>query len=90
MVHQISGYVLEISVLHSPFIFLAVYGLYVIDLVQTCSATYDAFQWFVIGWGNVDMLYRLYTSWLNVPILSSVVGFVVQVGSLWRRVQDNS
>jgi hypothetical protein len=52
-----------------------------VDLAQTYSVTYDAFQWFVYGWGNVDMLYELYTSWLNIPVLSSLIACAVQAGS---------
>lgn len=58
-----------------------VYTLYVLDWIQTCLATYDAFQWFVDGWGNIAMLYGLHTSFLNVPICSSLIGAAVQVRS---------
>jgi len=61
-----------------------VYGIYVLDWVQTCSATYDAFQWFVYGWGNIPMLYIRYTGFLNVPLLSSVIGVIVQIFYGWR------
>ncbi|KAJ7678093.1 hypothetical protein DFH06DRAFT_566023 [Mycena polygramma] len=61
-----------------------VYVVYVLDWVQTCSATYDAFQWFVYGWGDIAALYGLFTGFLNVPILSSVIGAIVQVFFGWR------
>ncbi|KAF8529965.1 hypothetical protein JB92DRAFT_2695155, partial [Gautieria morchelliformis] len=66
------------------FIKLIVYVLYIIDWAQTCSATYDAFQWFVYGWGSIDALYNTYTGYLNVPILSSIVGAIVQIFFGWR------
>ncbi|KAF8191973.1 hypothetical protein K438DRAFT_2136689 [Mycena galopus ATCC 62051] len=61
-----------------------VYGIYLLDWAQTCSATYDAFQWFVYGWGDVPMLYLRYTGFLNVPLLSSIIGALVQVFYGWR------
>ncbi|KAF8185486.1 hypothetical protein K438DRAFT_1488382, partial [Mycena galopus ATCC 62051] len=62
----------------------AVYIVYVLDWVQTSSATYDAFQWFVYGWGNIPALYGVYTNFLNVPILSSTIGSIVQIFFGWR------
>jgi hypothetical protein len=61
--------------------YLIVYSLYIIDWAQTCSATYDGFQWFVYGWGDIAMLYNLQTSYLNVPTFSSIIGAAVQVKS---------
>ncbi|KAF7369110.1 putative Transmembrane protein [Mycena venus] len=60
------------------------YFVYILDWVQTCSATYDAFQWFVYGWGNIPVLYGLFTTFLNVPILSSIVAAIVQIFFGWR------
>ncbi|KAJ3810958.1 hypothetical protein F5876DRAFT_40697, partial [Lentinula aff. lateritia] len=56
-----------------------VYIVYLLDWAQTCSATYDTFHWFVYGWGSIDALYDLYSTFLNVPILSSVIAAIVQV-----------
>ncbi|KAJ7233852.1 hypothetical protein B0H12DRAFT_166227 [Mycena haematopus] len=66
------------------FLKIIVYVVYVLDWVQTCSATYDAFQWFVYGWGSIPALYGVYTDFLNVPILSSTVGAIVQIFFGWR------
>ncbi|KAF8201206.1 hypothetical protein K438DRAFT_1821575 [Mycena galopus ATCC 62051] len=66
------------------FLKIIVYVVYVLDWAQTCSATYDAFQWFVYGWGNIPALYGLYTGFLNVPILSSIIGAIVQIFFGWR------
>ncbi|KAF9456349.1 hypothetical protein BDZ94DRAFT_1315247 [Collybia nuda] len=63
---------------------IIVYALYILDWTQTCLATYDAFQWYVWGWGDVEMLYGLYTSFLNVPICSSIIGAAVQIFFAWR------
>ncbi|KAJ7883420.1 hypothetical protein B0H14DRAFT_3128582 [Mycena olivaceomarginata] len=61
-----------------------VYIVYVLDWIQTCSATYDAFQWWVYGWGSIPALYGLFTGFLNVPILSSIIGAIVQIFFGWR------
>ncbi|KAJ4478659.1 hypothetical protein C8J55DRAFT_514646 [Lentinula edodes] len=58
--------------------------VYLLDWAQTCSATYDTFQWFVWGWGDVPGLYDLYSSFLNIPIFSSVIAAIVQVFFGWR------
>ncbi|KAJ7280802.1 hypothetical protein C8J57DRAFT_1711791 [Mycena rebaudengoi] len=59
-----------------------VYFVYVLDWVQTCSATYDCFQWFVYGWGSVPLFYLRHTGFLNLPLLGSVVGAIIFYG--WR------
>ncbi|KAJ7247232.1 hypothetical protein C8J57DRAFT_1523015 [Mycena rebaudengoi] len=61
-----------------------IYLIYVLDWVQTCSATYDCFQWFVYGWGNVPSLYLRHTGFLNLPLLGSVIGAIVQIFYGWR------
>ncbi|KAJ3868173.1 hypothetical protein EV359DRAFT_77925 [Lentinula novae-zelandiae] len=61
-----------------------VYIVYLLDWAQTCSASYDAFHWFVYGWGSIDALYDLYSTFLNVPILSSVIAAIVQAFFAWR------
>ncbi|KAJ7485020.1 hypothetical protein B0H11DRAFT_1148661 [Mycena galericulata] len=61
-----------------------VYVIYALDWLQTGSATYDAFNWFVYGWGSVPRLYELYSGFLNVPILSSTIGAMVQIFFGWR------
>ncbi|KAJ7750387.1 hypothetical protein DFH07DRAFT_545407 [Mycena maculata] len=63
---------------------IIVYLIYALDWVQTCSATYDGFQWFVYGWGSIPALYDLYSSFINVPILSSIIGAIVQIFFGWR------
>ncbi|KAJ7621253.1 hypothetical protein FB45DRAFT_928794 [Roridomyces roridus] len=61
-----------------------VYVVYALDWAQTCSATYDGFQWFVYGWGSIPALYDMYSCFLNVPILSSIIGAIVQIFYGWR------
>ncbi|KAJ3723973.1 hypothetical protein C8R42DRAFT_476099 [Lentinula raphanica] len=63
---------------------MIVYTVYLLDWAQTCSATYDAFHWFVYGWGSIDALYDLYSTFLNVPIFSSIIASIVQIYFGWR------
>jgi hypothetical protein len=56
--------------------------VYLLDWAQTCSATYDACQWFVYNWGVVPALYLRYTGFLNIPLLSSLIGAIVQVRTI--------
>ncbi|TFY79389.1 hypothetical protein EWM64_g4621 [Hericium alpestre] len=62
----------------------SVYTVYLVDWAQTCSATYDGFQWFVYGWGDINVLNSSETGYLNVPILSSIVAITVQIFFGWR------
>ncbi|KAJ6532458.1 hypothetical protein B0H19DRAFT_1005063 [Mycena capillaripes] len=62
-----------------------VYIVYVLDWAQTCAATYDGFQWFVYGWGDIPTLYGVFTDFLNVPLLSSIIGSISeQIFFGWR------
>ncbi|KAJ7498178.1 hypothetical protein B0H11DRAFT_2226318 [Mycena galericulata] len=61
-----------------------VYFVYILDLAQTGSATYDAFQWFIYGFGNAPNLYLRYSGFLNVPLLGSTIGVIVQLFYGWR------
>ncbi|KAJ7621260.1 hypothetical protein FB45DRAFT_928812 [Roridomyces roridus] len=63
---------------------IIVYVTYILDWVQTCLTTYDGFRWFVYGWGNVPDLYELYTTFLDVPILTSTISAIVQLYYGWR------
>ncbi|KAK7032516.1 hypothetical protein VNI00_013085 [Paramarasmius palmivorus] len=61
-----------------------VYTVFVLDWAQTISATYDATQWFAVGWGDPDALDLLHSEFLNVPLLTSVIGAIVQIFFGWR------
>ncbi|KAK7013824.1 hypothetical protein R3P38DRAFT_2545648, partial [Favolaschia claudopus] len=55
-----------------------VYGIYLIELVQTLLVTHDAFAMFGYGFGNVAALTNMHFDWLTVPIMSGLVAFVGQ------------
>ncbi|KAJ7486677.1 hypothetical protein FB451DRAFT_1553929 [Mycena latifolia] len=64
-----------------PAIKLLVYGLELIDVLQTVTVTADAFQWFVYGFCNMAQLDETF---LNVPFLDSIISLVIQAFYCWR------
>ncbi|KAK0484815.1 hypothetical protein IW261DRAFT_1416722 [Armillaria novae-zelandiae] len=70
---------LELGALRDPFCatlrFLKylVYGIYVIESVQTILVAHDTFAMFGYGFGDMDALTRLNYNWVTVPITSAVV-----------------
>ncbi|KAL0572665.1 hypothetical protein V5O48_009289 [Marasmius crinis-equi] len=77
-------YTYYVSFRDPPFFKFLVYSLYLLDIAQTCSATYDAAQWFGYRWGDTYAIDNLYTTFLNVPLFTSIIGAVVQVFFGWR------
>ncbi|KAJ6549827.1 hypothetical protein B0H19DRAFT_1159817 [Mycena capillaripes] len=61
-----------------------VWGLFVIDMLQTALVTADAFHWFVFGFGNMDRLNDTFLNSWDVPLLDSVISLVVQIFYCWR------
>ncbi|KAJ7801535.1 hypothetical protein B0H13DRAFT_2389984 [Mycena leptocephala] len=55
-----------------------VYGIYMVEFVQTMLVTHDAFAMFGFGFGNVAALTNMHFDWLTVPIMSGLVAFVGQ------------
>ncbi len=49
-----------------------VYGIYVIEFIQTILVAHDTFAMFGYGFGDMDALTRLNYNWLTVPIMSAV------------------
>ncbi len=49
-----------------------VYGIYVIESVQTILVAHDTFAMFGYGFGDMDALTRLNYNWITVPITSAV------------------
>ncbi len=54
------------------FIKYLVYGIYIVELVQTILASHDAFATFGYGFGDLDALIDVHFYWLIVPIMSAV------------------
>ncbi|KAJ7866485.1 hypothetical protein B0H13DRAFT_1072378 [Mycena leptocephala] len=61
-----------------------VYGLFVLDILQTAMVTADAFHWFVYGFGNMDRLNDTFLNSWDVPLLDAVISLVVQGFYCWR------
>lgn len=52
-----------------------VYGVYLVEVVQTILLTYAAFSGFAKGFGNVNGLTDNTVLWLSIPVLTSVGEF---------------
>ncbi|PBK66286.1 hypothetical protein ARMSODRAFT_1006054 [Armillaria solidipes] len=61
-----------------------VYGVYVIEFVQTMLIAHDAFAMYGYGFGDIDALARMDYEWLSVPIMSAIVACVGQVFYAYR------
>ncbi|KAK0196027.1 hypothetical protein F5146DRAFT_1175969 [Armillaria mellea] len=53
-----------------------VYGIYIVELVQTMFVTHDAFAIFGYGFGDIDALTGMHFDWLTIPLMSAVVACV--------------
>ncbi|KAJ6628579.1 hypothetical protein B0H10DRAFT_1990471 [Mycena sp. CBHHK59/15] len=61
-----------------------VYGLALLDILQTVMVTADAFHWFVYGFGNLIQLDEPFLNSWDVPIIDSVISLIVQAYYCWR------
>ncbi|KAJ7876621.1 hypothetical protein B0H13DRAFT_2347566 [Mycena leptocephala] len=61
-----------------------VYGLALLDILQSVMFTADAFHWFVYGFGNPIQLDEPFLNSLDVPIIDSVISLIVQAFYCWR------
>ena len=55
---------------------LLVYGLFILETVQTVFLFQAAFHAYVIGFGNLALVDQDDYLWLSVPILTAVGGWV--------------
>ena len=66
--------------------------MYVLELVQVCSAGADAYYWFCSGYGNLQHLDNTYLSPFDTPMLGSIIAFIVQVffcHRIWKLRTNN-
>ncbi|KZV95906.1 hypothetical protein EXIGLDRAFT_610004 [Exidia glandulosa HHB12029] len=61
-----------------------VYSLAILEVLQTCLVTADAFHWFVFGYGNMSRLDDTFLNSWDVPLLDAVVALVAQLFYCWR------
>ncbi|KAF8124630.1 hypothetical protein K438DRAFT_1603697, partial [Mycena galopus ATCC 62051] len=63
---------------------LAVYSLFLLDVLQTVMVTADAFHWFVYGFGSLVLSDQTFLNSWDVPVLDSVISLIVQAFYCWR------
>ncbi|KAK0468799.1 hypothetical protein IW261DRAFT_1345804 [Armillaria novae-zelandiae] len=66
------------------FIKSLVYGIYIIEFVETILFTHDAFARFGYGFGDIEALTAMDFNWIALPIMSAVTAFVGQVFYAYR------
>ncbi|KAK0226573.1 hypothetical protein IW262DRAFT_776941 [Armillaria fumosa] len=55
-----------------------VYGIYVVEFVQTILVSHDIFATFGYGFGDIKALTEVHFNWLIVPVMSAASAFVGQ------------
>ncbi|KAK0241104.1 hypothetical protein EDD85DRAFT_948200 [Armillaria nabsnona] len=68
------------------FIKYLVYGVYIVEFVQTILVSHDTFAMFGYGFGDLDALTEVHFNWLIVPIMSAVTASVGHVFYAYRIV----
>ncbi|PBK86488.1 hypothetical protein ARMGADRAFT_529128 [Armillaria gallica] len=66
------------------FIKYLVYGIYIVEFVQTMLLSHDAFATFGYGFGDLDALTDVHFNWLIVPIMSAIIACVGHVFYAYR------
>ncbi|KAF7290274.1 hypothetical protein MIND_01341200 [Mycena indigotica] len=61
-----------------------VYGLAMLDVLQTAMITADAFHWFCFGFGDMAQLNETFLNSWDVPFLDALIALVVQAFYCWR------
>ncbi|KAF8645461.1 hypothetical protein AX16_007807 [Volvariella volvacea WC 439] len=57
---------------------ILVYGVYIVESIQTIIVTHDAFSTFASGFGNPETLSAVHLTWLTVPIAGGLVSFIAK------------
>lgn len=65
-------------------IFNPVYGLFILETVQTALCTHDGMKWFAGGFGDVSVLNKPEFSTIDNPVLDAVIAIIVQLTLCWR------
>ncbi|EKM52244.1 uncharacterized protein PHACADRAFT_148765 [Phanerochaete carnosa HHB-10118-sp] len=61
-----------------------VYGVYLVEMVQTILVTHDAFGEYARGFGNLKALNAEGLHWIAVPVFSGIVSATVQMHYAYR------
>jgi len=52
-----------------------VYGIYILESIQSVLAFLSSFRKFVLGFGDVEAIDKVGTAWLSVPIFTAIGEF---------------
>jgi len=63
---------------------LLVYGVFILEILQTALSGADLYYWFVTGFGNFEHLTSPYATVFDVPMIGSVVSLTVQFFFMYR------
>ncbi len=58
-----------------------VYGVYMLEFVQTAFVTYDAFKIFALGFGDLESLTAVHFHWLTIPVMSAIGNYPLSLRS---------
>lgn len=61
-----------------------VYSIFLLETVQTALSGADLYYWFAAGFGNFDHLVSPFASFVDLPIMGSVVSLSVQLFFVYR------
>ena len=61
-----------------------VYGVFLLETLQTALSGADLYYWFGSGYGNMDHLSDPYASAFDVPIIGSIIAGIVQFFFVYR------
>ncbi|KAH9952921.1 hypothetical protein BGW80DRAFT_1193583, partial [Lactifluus volemus] len=63
---------------------LLVYGIFLIETLQTALSGADVYYWFVSGYGNLNHLASPYAMSFDIPVIGAVVSLSVQFFFVYR------
>ncbi|KAJ7118804.1 hypothetical protein C8R44DRAFT_878349 [Mycena epipterygia] len=61
-----------------------VFGLALLDVLQTGMTTADSFYWFVYGFGNMKTLDTCFLNPFDMVMIDTIIGFIAQLFYCWR------
>ncbi|KAK0226562.1 hypothetical protein IW262DRAFT_1491966 [Armillaria fumosa] len=66
------------------FVKILVYGIYIVEFVQTILVAHDAFAVFGYGFGDLEALTGMHSNWFILPITIEIAFFTAQVFYAYR------
>ncbi|KAK0493103.1 hypothetical protein EDD18DRAFT_1357027 [Armillaria luteobubalina] len=66
------------------FVKSVVYGIYIVELVQTILVAHDAFAVFGYGFGDLEAITEMRFNWLILPVMIAIAAFVGQTFYAYR------